>query len=191
MRTVPLFKVFMADTAPAAVSKVLTSGFVGQGPQVEAFESKVRAYFNHDYCLSLNSGTSGLHLALHLLKNAGDRMPGWSQWQGLKPGHEVLTTALTCTASNWPILANGLKIKWVDVNPATLNLDYDDLERKITPNTRAIMVVHWGGYPNDIDNLKEIQTKTQAMYGFKPAIIEDCAHAFGSEYKGKKVGTVS
>lgn len=177
----------MAPTAGDAVAKVLNSGFIGQGPKVEEFEGQLRNYFNHDYCLSLNSGTSGLHLAYHLLKSPHEGRN--SKWPGLEPRDEVLTTALTCTASSWPILANNLKIKWVDVNPNTLNLDYDDLERKITSKTKVIQLVHWAGYPNDLDRVKEIQNKTKEIFGFKPAVIEDCAHSFGSEYKGKKIGT--
>jgi dTDP-4-amino-4,6-dideoxygalactose transaminase len=107
----------------------------------------------------------------------------------LESGDEVLTTSLTCTASNWPILANGLKIKWVDIDPKTLNMDLDDLERKITKKTKVILAVHWGGYPIDLDRLKQIQEKTFLMYGFKPAIIEYGAHSFGSKYKGKPIGT--
>lgn len=187
MKEIPLFKVFMSETAGPAVTQVLNSGYIGQGPQVEKFESSLQNYFNHDFCLSLNSGTSGLHLAYHLLKNSYESRN--STWAGLQLGDEVLTTALTCTASSFPILANNLKIKWVDVNPNTLNLDYDDLERKITPQTKIIQLVHWGGYPNDLDRVKEIQDKTKEMFGFKPAVIEDCAHSFGSVYKGKKIGT--
>lgn len=187
MREIPLFKVFMSETAGPAVTQVLNSGYIGQGSQVEKFESSLKSYFNHDFCLSLNSGTSGLHLAYHLLKNPHQSRN--SKWDGLQPGDEVLTTALTCTASSFGLLANNLKIKWVDVNPNTLNLDYDDLERKITPKTKIIQLVHWGGYPNDLDRVKEIQDKTKEMFGFKPAVIEDCAHSFGSVYKGKKIGT--
>lgn len=175
----------MAESAAPAVSQVLNSGFIGQGPKVEEFEAQLRNYFNHDYCLTLNAGTSGLHLAYHLLKN----QYATSKWEGLQDGDEVLTTSLTCTASNWPILANNLRIKWVDVNPNTLNLDYDDLERKITSKTKIIQLVHWGGYPNDLDRVKEIQQKTKELFGFKPVVIEDCAHSFGSTYKGKKIGT--
>jgi len=187
MRNIPLFKVFMSKTAGPAVTQVLDSGFIGQGAKVEEFEAQLRNYFNHDRCLSLNSGTSGLHLAYHLLKNPYESRN--SRWPGLEVGDEVLTTALTCTASNFGILANNLRIKWVDINPNTLNLDYDDLERKITPKTKVIQLVHWGGYPNDLDRVKEIQAKTKEMFGFRPAVIEDCAHSFGSAYKGKKIGT--
>lgn len=180
---IPLFKVFMSESAGPEVTKILNSGYIGQGPKVEEFENNLKTYFNHDYVTTLNSGTSGLHLALHLLKNPSQ------SWPGLEPGDEVLTTSMTCTASNWPILANGLKIKWVDIDPNTLNMDLDDLERKITPKTKVIMAVHWGGYPIDLDRLKKIQEKTFMMYGFKPAIIEDGAHSFGSKYKGKSIGT--
>ena len=186
----------MADTAAEEVGKVLNSGYIGQGPKVDKFESNLKDYFNHDYVQTLNAGTSALHMALHLLKKPSlnskvfDGMASsTSKWPGLEPGDEVLATAMTCTASNWPILANGLKIKWVDIDPNTLNMDLDDLERKITPKTKVIMLVHWGGYPNDLNRVKKIQQKAYELYGFKPAVIEDGAHSFGSEYMGKKIGT--
>jgi dTDP-4-amino-4,6-dideoxygalactose transaminase len=187
MRKIPLFKVFMADTAGPEVTKVLNSGYIGQGPKVEEFESRLRNYFNHDYCVTLNSGTSGLHLAFHLLKNTFTLRN--SAWPGLEPGDEVLTSPLTCTATNWPVLANGLNIKWVDVDPETMNMDLTDLERKITPKTKVILLIHWGGYPIDLDRVKKIQLAAKEMYGFKPAVIEDCAHSFGSVYNGRKIGT--
>lgn len=177
-KDIQLFKVFMSPNAKVEVGKVLDSGYIGQGPKVEEFEASLRNFLNTDRVLTLNSGTSGLHLALHLLKKQNN----------IQDGDEVLATALTCTASNWPILANGLKIKWVDINPRNLNMDLDDLERKITHKTKAIVVVHWGGYPVDLDRLKAIQEKSYQIYGFRPAIIEDGAHAFGSEYKGQKLG---
>lgn len=192
---IPLFKVFMSPTAKDEVGKVLDSGYIGQGPKVNEFESQLKTEFNVDYLLTLNSGTSALHLALHLLKNANDKIVGHhgvsfykSHWPGLELGDEVLTTSLTCTASNFPILANGLKIKWVDIDPTTLNMDLDDLERKITSKTKVIMAVHWGGYPIDLDRLRKIQLKAKELYGFSPAIIEDGAHSFGTKYKGKRLG---
>lgn len=180
---IPLFKVFMANTAADEVAKVLNSGYIGQGPKVDEFENQLKSHFNHDYLQTVNSGTSALHLALHLLKKSN------GNWPGMEEGDEVLATAMTCTASNWPILANGLKIKWVDIDPNTLNMDLDDLERKITPKTKAIMLVHWGGYPNDLKRVKQIQQKAYELYGFKPEVIEDGAHSFGSKYNGKYIGT--
>ena len=195
MDKIDLFKVFMAPTAAEEVTKVLNSGYIGQGPKVEEFESILKKHFNHDYLVTLNSGTSGLHMALHLLKKPdsttvfyGDDMYR-SDWPGIQDGDEILATPLTCTASNWPILANGLKIRWVDIDPNTLNMDLEDLARKITKKTKAIILVHWGGYPNDLDKVKMIQDNACKMYGFRPAVIEDGAHSFGSYYKGKPIGT--
>ena len=178
-----LFKVFMAPTAAEEVGKVLNSGFIGQGPKVDEFESNLKTFLDRDYVVTLNSGTSGLHLALNLLKKQVGNQNSENYWPGIQEDDEVLATALTCTASNFPILANGLKIKWVDIDEKTLNMDLDDLERKITRKTKAIVLVHWGGYPNDLDRIKSIQEKAKKLYGFKPAVIEDCAHAFGSKYK--------
>lgn len=181
-KEIPLFKVFMSENAAPEVAKVLNSGYVGQGPKVEEFEKDLKDFFDVDYLLTINSATSAEHLALHMLKKP------YYEWPGIEDGDEVLCTPLTCTASNWPVLANNMKIRWVDIDEKTLNMDLDDLERKISPKTKAIMLVHWGGYPNDLDRVKEIQNKCKELYGFKPAVIEDCAHSMGSSYKGKLIG---
>jgi dTDP-4-amino-4,6-dideoxygalactose transaminase len=195
-KNIPLFKVYMSKNVTENINKVLHSGFIGQGPIVDQFEEKLKKFFNTDYLVTLNSATSAEHLALHLLKKPNisiDNLDGImsyeSKWRGLQDGDEVLATPLTCTATNFPILANNLNIKWVDIDPKTLNMDIDDLARKITPKTKVIFLVHWGGYPMDLDKLKEIQNKTFSMYGFKPVIIEDCAHAFGSKFNGKNIGS--
>jgi dTDP-4-amino-4,6-dideoxygalactose transaminase len=181
-KNIPLFKVFMSETAAPEVAKVLNSGYVGQGPKVEEFENNLKDFFDVDYLLTINSATSAEHLALHMLKKPH------TDWPGIEEGDEVLCTPLTCTASNWPVLANNMKIRWVDIDEKTLNMDLDDLERKISPRTKAIMLVHWGGYPNDLDRIKQIQQKCKDLHGFKPAVIEDCAHSIGSRYKGKLIG---
>ena len=193
---IPLFKVFMSNKVSDSVSEVLNSGYIGQGTMVDKFEENLKEWFQLDYLLTTNSATSAEHLALHMLKNKTDNQKVFdgagsynSHWGGLKDGDEVLCTPLTCTATNWPVLANNLKIKWVDVDANTLNMDLDDLARKITPKTRIIYLVHWGGYPVDLDRVKQIQNKTERMYGFKPIVIEDCAHALGSEYNNSKIGS--
>ena len=193
---IPLFKVYMSKGAPEASSKVLESGFIGQGPIVDQFEDRLKDFFNSDYVATVNSATSAEHLALHLLKKPAKFSKGYngvsihdSNWPGLEDGDEVLATPLTCTATNFPILANNLKIKWVDIDPTTLNMDLDDLARKITSKTKVIFLVHWGGYPLDLTRLKEIQETAERMYGFKPSIIEDCAHALGSKFEGKTIGS--
>ena len=181
--SIPLFKVYMAESAIEKTSQVLRSGFIGQGPVVEEFEKHLKDSFSYDHLVTLNSATSAEHLALHLLKNPTPHFPG------IQAGDEILTTPMTCTATNWPILANGFNIKWVDIDPETLNMDLDDLARKITPKTKAIMIVHWGGYPVDLDRLNAICAQAGMINDYKPAIIEDCAHAMGSVYKKKLIGT--
>lgn len=176
----------MSNKAPKAVSKILMSGYIGQGKKVDELEEYLRDLFKHDFIVTTNSATAAEHLALHMLKTA---KPATDHSPQFKEGDEVLATALTCTATNWPILANGLKIKWVDVDPDTLNMDLDDLARKISPTTKAIQLVHWGGQPMDLDKLKVIQRDAQAIFGFKPSIMEDCAHALGATYKNKLMGT--
>jgi len=173
---IPLFKVYMAEDASEALEPVLKSGYIGQGPKVEEFENCLCRYLGNPCVATVNSGTSALHLALHMVKG---RAAGRD---------EVITTPLTCTATNFPIIANGFKIRWADVDPQTCNVDLQDVRRKIGPNTAAIMVVHWGGYPVDLDELSDIQDQCHELYGYRPAVIEDCAHAFGAEYKGKLLG---
>lgn len=191
-----LFKVYMSKTAKDAVGVTLDSGYIGQGPKVEEFETLLKERFKNDYVLTTNSATSAEHLAIHLLKKPfkgaksyGGAAFSESHWDGIKDGEEVLATPLTCTASNFPILGNNLKLKWVDVDPKNLNMDLDDLARKITSTTKAIMLVHWGGYPVDLDKVAEIQNQAYHNFGFKPAVIEDCAHAFGSTFKGQPMGS--
>ena len=175
---ISLFKVFMAEEVPSMVNDVLMSGFIGQGPKVEEFEEQLKNYFNTDYLVTVNSATSGEHLALHLLRK-----------YGLEDESEILTTSQTCTASNWPIVLNRFKIKWVDINPNTINIDYNDLARKITPSSKVIYLTHWGGYPNDLDRISDIVSNTEEKFGFRPWVIEDCAHSWGALYKGKRIGT--
>ena len=177
-----LFKVAMNPNVSDFVNPVLQSGFITQGPKVKEFEKQLSDYVGNDKLLTLNAATSGLTLALRLLfKSDGE-------WPGMVKGDEVLTSALTCTATNWPILANDLNIKWVDVDQNTANMNLDDLKDKLSPTTKVILVVHWGGTPTNLNKLKELQDYSFDTFGFRPMIIEDCAHAFGSEYEGRKLG---
>lgn len=174
---IPLFKVAMSDSAPALVEKVLLSGYIGQGQKVDEFEHALATRVRNANVVTVNSATSGLHLALHLLTGGA-----------ADDGGEVLTTPMTCTATNWPILANGLRIRWVDVDPATLNVDLDDLARKISPATRAIVLVHWAGYPVDLERLRKVLDRAEQTCGVRPMVIEDCAHAWGATYRGLPLG---
>lgn len=168
---------FVANEAKESVGDVLQSGFIGQGAKVEEFESLLRENLGVNYLNTVNSATSGLHLAIHLIK------------EDFQDGDEILTTPLTCTATNFAILANNVKLKWVDVDPKTCNMDMDDLARKVSPKTKGIMLVHWGGQACDLDRVQEIANYCKNTYGFKPHVIEDCAHAWGAKYKNKLIGT--
>ena len=183
---IPLFKVFMSQTVPDAVSKTLLSGFITQGPIVDVFEKRLCHVFDHPYILTLNSATSSLTLALHLLMKPDPQ----ENWPGTSPTHDIiLSTPLTCTATNWAILALGFKIRWVDVDPTTCNMCLEDLERKINANTKVIYIVHWGGSPVDLDALSKILDRKERELGFRPRVVEDCAHGFMSKYDGKYLGT--
>lgn len=163
---IPLFKVKMSENIDR-VTDTLHSGALTQGKKVEEFEAALRKRFNHPYVATVNSATAGLTIALRSLN--------------LPEKAEVLATPLTCFATTCAILENRLNIKWIDVDPQTCNMDLQDLKRKISPETKAIVFVHWGGAPIDLDTLFDIA-------GDIP-IIEDCAHAFGATYKGQALGT--
>jgi perosamine synthetase len=166
---IPLFKVHMPPDVMAPLRETLFSGFIGEGPRVKDFEAQLGDYFGNKYVLTLNSCTSAIQLALRLAN------VGWSD--------EVISTSMTCTATNEPIMAAGAKIVWADIDPMTGNIDPGTIEKKITSKTKAIVVVHWGGYPVDLDEVLAIARKA----GLK--VIEDAAHASGAEYKGKRIGS--
>ena len=168
---IPLFKVHMPKDVDKPLLEVLHSGYIGQGPKVEEFEKKLSQFLGTENVLTLNSGTSALHLALRLAN--------------VEEGDEVISTPMTCSATNEPILAAGAKIVWADVFPENGLIDPSSIEKKITKKTKAIVCVDWGGTICDLDELMRIAKK----HGLK--VIEDAAHGFGASYKGKKVGTVA
>lgn len=191
---IPLFKVFMSSTVPWRVGKVLESGYIGQGPEVEKFEGNLKKYFQNSNILTFNSATSALHLLYHLLKKKEDLTivnpwgtPEKTFWPGLTSEDQVITTALTCTATNWPILANNLQIKWADVNPRTLNISSESIINNLNERTKIISIVNWGGYAFDFDSLLDPLERFEKEYGFRPIIISDCAHSFGTLYKNEPI----
>jgi len=174
MEQINLFKVFMAPNVLENIKQVLESGNITQGPMVEKYEHALATYIGNKNIVTVNSATSGLTLALRLLD--------------LPINTTVLCTPLTCTATNWPVLANNLSIKWVDVDQKTCNMDLQDLRKKLDTTTRVVLFVHWGGYPINLHEMDEIKKEYKSMYGNELHVIEDCAHAFGSLYKYKKIG---
>ena len=183
---IPLFKVYMAPGAPEVVGQVLTSGFLTQGSKVEEYEEAVKSYLGCNRVLSLVSATAGLTLALRLLMEPD---PSFS-WPGFdRTSDVVLTPALTCFATTCGVLGNGVKLRWIDTERWSPNISLEDVRAKLNERTKVIYLVHWGGYPVDLDALDEVCEAHKAKYGFKPMVVEDCAHAFGAEYNGKKIGT--
>jgi len=168
---IPLFKVFMPESVMDPLRKVLFSGYIGHGPRVDEFEEKLAPWLGSSDVLALNNGTAALQLALRLAD--------------VVAGDEVISTPVTCMATSQPILACGAKVVWADIDPRTGNIDPQDIERRITARTRAIMAVHWGGYPCD---LAEINALAEA-HGLK--VIEDACHAFGASYRGAPIGSHS
>ena len=146
---ISLFKVFMSEDVLSPVNEVLMSGFITQGKQVEAFEEALKEYFQYPYILTLNSATSGLTLAQRLALTP-------EEWEK-REKYTVLTPALTCFATTVPIMANNMKIGWIDTQRNSCNVDISDIKRKLSKETRIIQVVHWGGNPVDLDGLKELQ----------------------------------
>ena len=184
-KQINLFKVFMSEDVLKPLNDILMSGFITQGPQVEKFEESLGKYFGNKNTLTLNSATSGLTLALRLLINKDDE----SEWPGFDVKEDVvLSPALTCFATNASILANNCNINWIDSDNNTANVSIDDIRNKLNKNTKVIYIVHWGGYPVDLNSLKDLQEEHYVKYGYRFRIIEDCAHAFGASYQGKKLG---
>lgn len=158
----------MPPSVLAPLRTTLFGGFVGQGPRVDEFEHLLSEWLGVPYVLTTNSGTSALQLAYLL--------------SGVKPGTSVVTTPVTCTATNMPILAQGGRIIWADVNPRSGSIDPENVERKIEPDTVAITCVHWAGNPCDLQELRRIADE----HGLR--LIEDSAHALGAVYQEKKIG---
>lgn len=178
-KNIPLFKVFTAPEAPKLAEEVLLSGYTGQCDKVEQLEEQLRNKLNNPYINTLNSATSGLHLSYHIINTIIDNN---------QHRDEVLTSNLTCLAATMPIIANNLKIKWIDTDPNTCNINLKDLENKISERTKLISFVHWAGNPVDIDEVKRIAKKCYTLYGYEPPIVEDAAHAWDAKYKGSKIG---
>lgn len=147
---------------------VFDSGWIGMGPKVEEFEYSIKQYLTANNFVATNSCTAALHLSLKVLN--------------LEPGSMILTSPVTCPAPNSIIRnENHIPVFYdIDING---NIDLDWLENNIHRDHKCIIICHYGGYPCDIDRLENICSE------FDVKIIEDCAHALGSVYKGRKIGS--
>jgi dTDP-4-amino-4,6-dideoxygalactose transaminase len=165
----PFTRPTIDEATVAAVADVLRSGWLTSGPKVQAFEAALSEYCGDRVVRVFNSGTATLEVALRLA--------------GIGAGDEVITTPLTWVATANVILEVGAKPVFVDVAPATRNIDLDRIEAAITPATRAIMPVDLAGLPVDRDRLYKIADR----HGLR--VIEDAAQSFGASWLGRPIGT--
>ncbi len=152
-----------------AVEEVFEGGHFINGPNVQALEREIAAYVGTAHAVGLNSGTDALHLALRALD--------------VGPGDEVITTPFTFVATTEAIGIVGATPVFVDIDPATFNMDPNAVEAAITPRTKAILPVHLYGHPAPMHAIMEIARK----HGL--AVVEDCAQAIGASIEGKRVGS--
>jgi perosamine synthetase len=158
----------LADEELAEVKAAFDYGYFGLAAKVVEFEEQLAKYFGAEHVVAVNTGTSGLHLALDAL--------------GVGTGDEVIVPSLTFVGSFQAISATGARPVACDVEPDTLLMDMDDVRKRLTARTKALMPVHYAGNPCDMDALQELGHRT----GIR--VVEDAAHAFGSVYKGRRIG---
>jgi perosamine synthetase len=165
---------FHTHISPKAVdlaAETLRSTFVSEGKLVRQFEQELARVLGLIRPVAVNSGTSALHLAL--------------QVAGVGPGDEVILPAQTFVASGLTILMCGAKVVFADIQPFTGNIDPASIRAQISSRTKAVMPVHWGGYPCDMDDINAIAQENGLV------VVEDAAHALGATYKGRPIGAVS
>jgi len=168
-----LKKHFLADKKIilSKIENVLSKGVLEMGEEVEKFEENFKKYCKVKYCVTVSSGSMGLLLALKALD--------------LKKNDEVITVSNSDIPTSHAITLVGAKIKWVDINENSLNIDEKKIEKNITKNTKAILPVHLFGNPCNMSRILSIAKKYKLM------IIEDACLATGAEYKNKKIGSLS
>jgi perosamine synthetase len=168
---IPVYNTFIHPNATKYVQDVIQSTFLSEGKLVKDFEARLQSDFKIQNPVALNSGTSALHLALVLA--------------GIGENDEVILPAQTFVASGLVVLQQKAIPVFADIDYRTGNISPETIERKITSRTKAIMPVHWGGYPCDMDAIQQIADKHNLV------VIEDAAHALGARYKGRAIGSLS
>jgi perosamine synthetase len=166
---VPLFRPAIREEAVEAAARVLRSGWIGSGPVAEAFEHAFAEYVGAPCCVAVSSCTAALQLALRVLD--------------LPEGAEVITSPVTFVSAAQVIVQERLRPVFADVDPETGNLDVESVRARLTSRTGAVIPLHYGGRPCDLDELYE------AAGDAGVAVVEDCAHAAGAAYKGQRIGT--
>ncbi len=167
-----LFYPQVSKLAKESVMETLNTRWIGQGPKVKIFEENFSNKFASGFpAIAVGSGTDALHLSYILA--------------GLKSGDEVIAPVFTCTATNIPFLYMGVKILFADINTNTMNIDVNHVHQLMNKKVKAIICVHYGGLPCDMDELQLIADEWDIP------IIEDAAHAVGAKYKGLTIGSLS
>ena len=161
---------FIPEETGDAVKNILKSKWINTGKQEKLFRQKVSKKFNFPYCVACNSGTAALRTSLAALD--------------VGSGDEVISTPYTFIATNTAILEQGATPIFADIQYETLNIDPQSIVKKITKKTKAIMCVHYGGNPCNMDSIRKVG------FDYNLPIIEDSAHALGSKYKGKYIGSM-
>jgi dTDP-4-amino-4,6-dideoxygalactose transaminase len=165
----PFARPALGEEEIAEVVDTLRSGWITTGPKVERFTAAFVDFVGGRFAVPVSSATAGLHVALLAL--------------GVGPGDEVITTPLTFVATLNTIVHCGATPVLCDIDAATLNIRVEEVARRITPKTKAVVPVHYVGQPADLDPLVELASERGI------AVLEDAAHAVGAEYKGRKIGS--
>lgn len=168
--TIYLFKPYMGKEEIAAVGKVIESGWIGLGPVTARFEQEFSKYIGVPYSVGLNSCTAALDMALKILN--------------IRNGDKVIVPSMTFVSTAHAVAYNLALPVFADIDEKTLQIDIEDMQRKITSRTKAIIPVHYGGRPCDMDAINKIAKEKNL------AVIEDAAHACGASYKGRKAGSL-
>jgi dTDP-4-amino-4,6-dideoxygalactose transaminase len=171
MENIPYALPLIGDEEIKEVIDTIHSNWLSKGPKTVEFEKQFKEYVNADFAIGLNSCTAGLHIS--------------QLAAGIGEGDEVITTPYTFVATANTIIHTGAKPVFVDIDPVTMNIDPSKIEEKITERTRAIIPVHFAGYPCDMDSIMAIAKKHNLI------VIEDAAHAVYTQYKEKMVGGIA
>jgi perosamine synthetase len=171
MKNISIYNTFIHPSASQKVNEVLHSTFLSEGKKVQEFESQLSSYLGIQNPLAVNSGTTALHLALDIA--------------GVKEGDEVILPSQTFVATGLVILQQKAIPVFADINYGDGNISIASIKQKITTKTKAIICVHWGGYPCDMDEILSIAKENNLV------VIEDAAHALGAVYKNNCIGSLS
>jgi perosamine synthetase len=166
LNEIPLFKVHKPEGIGETLQKVWDSGMVSEGPKAALFETEFGKFIKNQNVVLTNSGTSALDLAYACL--------------GLEENQEVISSPMTCAATNEPLANRDTRVVWADVDPSTGNITLDAIKRLVSPKTRAVVAVMWGGVPFD-------PAIRDFLFERKIYLVIDAAHALGARWTSKKV----